>query len=61
MFLGVLMLLIRSLFWGFVAYSPGSPFDYITAIEGYILVGASLAAASSLDDVFMTRDEEVVE
>ena len=61
MFLGVLMLLIRSLFWGFVAYSPGSPFDYITAIEGYILVGASLAAASSLDEVFKTRDEEEVD
>ncbi|MHA2323742.1 MAG: hypothetical protein ACXACG_19115 [Candidatus Thorarchaeota archaeon] len=61
MFLGVLMLLIRSLFWGFVVYSPGSPFDYITAIEGYILVGASLAAASSLDDVYKTRYEEDVE
>jgi len=61
MFLGVLMLLIRSLFWGIVTYSPGSPFDYVTAIEGYILVGASLAAASRLDDVYMTRDEEEVE
>ncbi len=61
MFLGILMLLIRSLFWGFVAYSPGTPFDYVTAIEGYILVGASLAAASRLDDVYMTIDEEVIE
>ena len=58
---GVLLLLIRSLFWGFVAYCPGSPFDYLTAIEGYILVGASIAVASRLDDVYMTRDEEEVE
>ena len=61
MFFGVLLLLVRSLFWGFVAYCPGSPFDYLTASEGYILVGASLAASSRLDDVYMTRDEEEVE
>ena len=61
MFFGVLLLLIRSLFWGFITYCPGSPFDYLTAIEGYILVGASLAASSRLDDVYLTRDEEEVE
>jgi hypothetical protein len=58
MLFGVLLLLIRSLFWGFVNYCPGSPFDYVTAIEGYILVGAAIAAASQLDDVYMVRDEE---
>ncbi|MBY8996553.1 MAG: hypothetical protein KGD60_02385 [Candidatus Thorarchaeota archaeon] len=58
MFFGILLLLIRSLFWGFVNYCPGSPFDYVTAIEGYILVGASLAAASGLDDVFVIEEEE---
>ncbi len=58
MFLGVLMLLIRSLFWGLVNYCPGSPFDYVTAIEGYILVGASLAVASKLDEVYLLEKEE---
>jgi hypothetical protein len=58
MFFGILLLLIRSLFWGFVSYCPGSPFDYVTAIEGYILVGASLAVASGLDDVFVIGEEE---
>lgn len=58
---GVLLLLIRSLFWGFLNYHPGSPFDYLTAIEGYILVGASLAVASSLDDVYETSDDEELE
>jgi hypothetical protein len=57
MFLGVLMLFIRSLFWAFIQYCPGSPFDYLTAIEGYVLVGAALAAASRLDVVYPVSDE----
>ncbi|MFW9786747.1 MAG: hypothetical protein ACFFE2_05490 [Candidatus Thorarchaeota archaeon] len=52
MFLGILLLLIRSLFWGIINYSPGSSFDYITAIEGFVLVGAALAVASRIDDVY---------
>jgi hypothetical protein len=61
MFLGIFLLLIRSIFWGFVEYSPGSPFDYVTAIEGYILVGASLASASRLDDIYTIREEKEVD
>ncbi len=61
MALGVLLLLIRSLFWGFLNYCPGSPFDYVTAIEGYILVGAALAAASSLEDMYTIREEKEVD
>jgi hypothetical protein len=61
MFLGVLLLLIRSLFWGFVSFCPGSPFDYLTAIEGYVLVGAALAAASRLDDVYFVVEEEEID
>ncbi|MHA2027324.1 MAG: hypothetical protein ACXACG_08345 [Candidatus Thorarchaeota archaeon] len=59
MFLGVLLYFIRNLFWSFTTYAPGSPFDYITAIESYVLIGASLMAASRLEDVYEVT--EVVE
>ena len=54
--LGVLLLLIRSIFWGFINYSPGTPFDNLTAIEGYILIGAALALASKIDEVYFVRE-----
>jgi hypothetical protein len=56
MFLGVLLFFIRNLFWSFVTYAPGLPFDYVTAIESYILIGASIFASSRLEEVY-----EVVE
>ena len=52
MFLGVLLFFIRNLFWSFATYAPGSPFDYVTAIEAYVLIGASLVAASRLEEVY---------
>ncbi|MGY5865785.1 MAG: hypothetical protein RTV41_14375 [Candidatus Thorarchaeota archaeon] len=52
MFLGVLLYFIRNLFWSFATYAPGSPFDYVTAIEAYVLIGASLVAASRLEEVY---------
>lgn len=57
LFLGVLLFFIRSLFWSFVNYCPGTPFDYITAIESYILIGASLFAARRLDEVYDIVEE----
>jgi hypothetical protein len=57
LFLGVLLYLIRNLFWNYVEYAPGLPFDYITAIESYILVGASLIAASRLEEVYDEAEE----
>jgi len=61
MFLGVLMLFIRSIFWAFIQYCPGSPFDYMTVIEGYVLVGAALAVASKLDTVDLADEDEYEE
>jgi hypothetical protein len=58
MFLGVLLYFIRSLFWSFVIYCPGSPFDYVTAIESYVLIGASLIAASRLEEVYDTIEDQ---
>jgi hypothetical protein len=59
--LGILLLLIRSVFWGFINYSPESPFDNLTAIEGYILVGAAVAVASKIDEVYFVRESEEIE
>jgi len=59
MFLGVLLYLIRTLFWNYIEYAPGIPFDYVTAIESYVLIGASLIAASRLEEVYdKTEDRE---
>jgi len=59
LFLGVLLFFIRSLFWSFVNYCPETPFDYIMAIESYILIGASLFAANKLDEVYdIVEDSE---
>ena len=57
LFLGVLLFFIRSLFWSFVNYCPGTPFDNVTAIESYILIGASIIAASKLDEVYDIIEE----
>lgn len=57
LFLGVLLFFIRNLFWSFVNYCPGTPFDYLTAIESYILIGASLVAASKLDEIYDAIEE----
>jgi hypothetical protein len=58
MFMGVLLYFIRNLFWSFFTYAPGSPFDYVTAIESYVLIGASLIVASRLEDVYDSVEEE---
>ncbi|MFW9925605.1 MAG: hypothetical protein ACFFDM_02445 [Candidatus Thorarchaeota archaeon] len=57
LFLGVLLFFIRILFWSFVNYCPGSPFDYVTAIESYILIGASVLAASKLDEIYTVTED----
>lgn len=57
MFLGVLLFFIRNLFWSFITYAPGSPFDYVTAIESYVLIGASIIAASRLEEVYDIVEE----
>jgi hypothetical protein len=61
MFMGVLLYFIRNLFWSFVTYAPGSPFDYVTAIESYVLIGSSLIVASRLEDVYDSVEEEIDE
>ena len=57
LFLGVMLFLIRNLFWNFFTYAPDLPFDYVTAIESYILIGGSLLASSSLEEVFNLVEE----
>ncbi len=52
LFLGVLLYFIRNLFWSFITYAPGSPFDYVIATEAYVLIGASIIAASRLEKVY---------
>ncbi|MFW9769450.1 MAG: hypothetical protein ACFFF9_08350 [Candidatus Thorarchaeota archaeon] len=52
LFLGVLLFFIRTIFWSFINYCPGTPFDYLTAIESYILIGAAILASSKLDEIF---------
>lgn len=57
LFLGVLLFFIRTLFWSFINYCPGIPFDYVTAIESYILIGAAILAASKLDEIFLVIED----
>ncbi|MFW9794730.1 MAG: hypothetical protein ACFFEE_10535 [Candidatus Thorarchaeota archaeon] len=57
LFLGIVLFFVRSIFWSFVNYCPGTPFDYVTGLESYILVGSSLIAASKLDEVYDTIEE----
>ena len=52
LFLGVLLFFIRNLFWSFITYAPGSPFDYVIATEAYVLIGASIIAASRLEKAY---------
>jgi len=54
---GIILLFIRSVFWQVEDYLSGNPFNQITAIESYLLVGASFLIASELGVIFEAIDE----
>ncbi len=54
---GVVLLLIRSIFWQVEDYCGGNPLSPITAIESYLLVGASFLLANNLNLIFESSEE----
>jgi hypothetical protein len=53
---GVILLFIRAVFWQIEDYCGGNSINQITAIESYLLVGASFLIASRLNVVFEPSD-----
>lgn len=53
---GILLLFIRSVFLQIEDYCSGSAFNQITAIEAYLLTGASFLIARELEIIFESND-----
>ncbi|MHA3963457.1 MAG: hypothetical protein AM325_007945 [Candidatus Thorarchaeota archaeon SMTZ1-45] len=56
LFFGVALLFMRSVIWQVEDYCSGSSFSQITAIESYLLVGASFLIASKLNIIFESSE-----